>query len=133
MPDAMHHNTKTIVLYDGWCSVCSASATKLQRMDKHDRLNMIDLREDPSIIETHALDPKEVRRVMHAITPDGEIVTAMDALRATMSAIGRGWMLAWTRIPIISWICDRLYLAFANNRLRFFKRKHACDDACSIE
>ena len=124
---------KTIVLYDGWCSVCSASATKLRRMDKHDRLELISLRDDAAHIETHGLDPKEVRRVMHAITPEGEVLVAMDALRATMSAVGRGWMLSWTRIPIISWICDRFYLWFANNRLRFFKRKHACDDACSID
>ncbi len=124
---------RTTVLYDGWCTVCSTSATRLRKMDKHNRLSMIDLREDESIMSRHELDPKEVRRVMHAITPDGEILTAMDALRATMSAVGRGWMLVWTRIPIISWLCDRFYLWFANNRLRFFKRKHACDDACSID
>ena len=124
---------RTIVLYDGWCAVCSASATRLRKMDKHNQLSIIDLREDESIVSRHKLDPKEVRRVMHAITPDGKILTAMDALRATMSAVGRGWMLSWTRIPIISWICDRFYLSFANNRLRFFKRKHACDDACSID
>ncbi len=133
MPDATPPNTKTIVLYDGWCSVCSASATKLRRMDTHNRLDMIDLRQDPSIIDTYALDPKEVRRVMHAITPEGEMLVAMDALRATMRAVGRGWMLAWTRIPIVSWVCDRFYMWFADNRLRFFKRKHACDDACSID
>jgi predicted DCC family thiol-disulfide oxidoreductase YuxK len=94
---------------------------------------MIDLRQDPSIIDTYALDPKEVRRVMHAITPEGEVLIAMEALRATMRAIGRGWMLAWTRIPVVSWVCDRFYMWFARNRLRFFRVKEPCNDACSID
>jgi predicted DCC family thiol-disulfide oxidoreductase YuxK len=124
----------TKVLYDGWCVMCARAAERLRRLDRgRSRLEMIDLRQEDALVREHQLDAKEVRRVMHAITPDGEVLVAMDALRATMRAVNRGWMIAWTRIPLISWACDRFYLWFANNRLRFFKVKDPCDDACSID
>lgn len=119
----------TIVLYDGWCSVCSNAAQRLRDLDgERGRLKLVDLRIDDSLVQEHQLDPKEIRRVMHVITPDGRVLVAMDAVRATMQAVGRGWLIAWTRIPLISWVCDRLYLWFANNRLRFFPSKASCEN-----
>lgn len=124
---------RTTVLYDGWCTLCRASAGKLRRLDRHNRLDMVDLRTDNTLAQRHNLDPTEVRRVMHAITPDGRVLVAMDALRATMHATGRGWMLAWTRLPVLAWVCDRLYLLLANNRLSLFGRSRACDEGCPID
>lgn len=125
----------TIVLYDGWCSVCSQLADRLRKLDDgRGRLKLLDIRQDDAIVREHNLDPKEVRRVMHAITPEGRVLVAMDAVRATMHAVGRGWLLAWTRIPLISWVCDRFYIWFAHNRIRFFGNKQACDDgSCRID
>lgn len=117
-------HTPTIVLYDGWCSVCTNVAKRLRTLDDgRGRLELVDLREDERLLTLHQLDPKEIRRVMHAITPDGRVLVGMDAVRETMRAVGRGWLLAWTGLPLISWVCDRLYLWFANNRLRFFPVK----------
>tara|TARA_E500000318_G_scaffold1676_3_gene2213 strand:+ start:55197 stop:55586 length:390 start_codon:yes stop_codon:yes gene_type:complete len=129
MPDA-----PTIVLYDGICPSCNHVADRLRRIDDgRGKLKLVDLRQDQTYSEAHDLHPAEIRRVMHAITPDGRVHKAMDAVRVTMQAVDRGWMLAWTKLPLISWVCDRLYLWFAKNRLRFFKGKRSCDDACSIE
>lgn len=117
-------NKPTIVLYDGWCSVCSGIADRLRTLDRgRGRLKLVDLRTDDTLLKEHDLEPKEIRRVMHAITPDGRVCTAMDAVRQTMRAANRGWLIAWTRLPIVSWLCDRFYLWFANNRLRFFPAK----------
>lgn len=114
----------TIVLFDGWCSACTHVAQRLRKLDDgRGRLELVDLRQDDSLVRAHALEPKEVRRVMHAITPDGRVLIAMDAVRACMRAVDRGWLLAWTRLPLISWVCDRFYQWFANNRLRFFPMK----------
>lgn len=119
MPD-----TPTIVLYDGWCSVCTSVADRLRQLDDNrGRLTLVDLRQDDTLLKQHNLEPKEIRRVMHAITPDGRVLIAMDAVRAAMRAVGRGWLIAWTRLPLISWVCDRFYIWFAHNRMRFFPMK----------
>jgi len=122
----------TIILYDGWCSLCTKSAAKLRKLDNNrGLLELIDLREHPSLIEQHNLDPAQIRRVMQAITPDATVLTAMDALRHAMGRLGRGWMLNWTRLPILRPLTDRLYLTLANNRHRWFSRHHSCtSDEC---
>lgn len=125
-----------VVLYDAMCSVCTNTAAKLRKLDNNrNRLLMVDLRQETTLLEKHNLSPADVRRVMHAITPDGQVLTAMNALRTIMSAVGRGWMINWTKLPIIRPITDRLYIAFANNRLRWFSKpisKPTCPDgACS--
>ena len=118
----MNNDRPTVVLYDGICPTCTHVAARLRRLDDgRGRLLLVNLREDTTYTQQHDLHPAEVRRVMHAITPDGRVHKAMDAVRVTMQAVGRGWLLAWTRLPLISWVVDRFYLWFANNRLRFFK------------
>ena len=125
-------SSPTIVLYDGWCSLCSASAIKLRKLDKNrNQLQMVDLRKESELLEVHNLDASEVRRVMHTITPDGQVHLAMDALRLAMSAVGRGWTINWTKLPIIRPITDHLYITFAKNRLRWLGKSTCVDGACS--
>ena len=116
------NSTPTIVLYDGWCSLCSKSADKFTKLDNNrNRIQCIDLRTDPSLIDQHDLNPAEIRRVLHIITPDNQVLTAMNALREIMRILDRRWMIQWTRLPIVRPITDHLYLLFANNRHRLFK------------
>lgn len=130
MPNAT--DEPIIVLYDAMCSVCSATANKLRKLDNsRNRLSMVDLRQETTLLEKHNLSPADVRRVMHAITPDGQIHIAMDAVRLSMQAVGRGWMINWTKLPIIRPITDRLYITFANNRLRWFGKHNCNNTTCS--
>lgn len=130
----MSESPSTIVLYDGMCSACSASAAKLRKLDGgRGRLELVDLRQETDLLEAHGLSASEIRRVMHTITPDGRVHLAMDALRVTMSAIGRGWMLGWTTLPGIRWATDRLYLWFAKNRLRWFAGSSCEDGVCAVD
>jgi len=125
---------QTIILYDGWCSICTNTAAKLRRLDRNtNRLTLIDFRRDNSYIADHNLDPVKIRRVLHAITPAGQVLTAMDALRHTMKQVRRNKSIAWTALPILRPITDRLYLAFANNRHRLPGSHKSCPDGeCSI-
>lgn len=126
-------NAPTIILYDGWCSLCTKSAAKLRKLDNNRALiELVDLREHPSLIEQHHLDPAQVRRVMHAITPDGTVLTAIDALAHAMTKLGRGWLISWTRLPILRQITDRLYLILADNRHGWFSRHRCTDGSCEI-
>lgn len=125
---------QVIVLYDGWCSLCVKSMEKFRRFDDgNDRLWLIDFREDNELIELHDLDPAEVRRLIHSITPDGTVHTGMNAICVAMKAVGRGWMVSWTRLYFFRWCTDRFYLWFADRRLRWFGRRGCIDDQCRID
>ncbi len=124
-----------IVLYDGWCSVCTRGARRLTPFERAhpEKLALRDLRTHPELMEAHGIDPGEARRVMCAITSDGDVVKGMDAVRATARVVGRGWMISWTALPGIRWVVDRFYGWFARNRLRWFRTSDCPDGACSVE
>ena len=51
---------------------------------------------------------------MHALAPDGRLLAGMDAIRAAYSAVGLGWLLAPTRLPLARRLAERAYLAMPN-------------------
>ncbi len=55
--------------------------------------------------------------MLHVRTPDGRVVCAMEAVRAAYRAVGLGWLVAPTGWPGLRPVFDRLYAAFARNRL----------------
>lgn len=116
------------MLFDGYCSACRAATKPLRARDPNaQRLTLIDFREDPTLIDTHNLSPADVRREMHAITDSGTVLTGMDAVRATLTAVNRGWTLAWTKLPLIRQLADAAYRLFARHRLTLFGSKRTPD------
>ena len=73
---------------------------------------------------------------MHVICPRVGLLTGMDALRASYSAVGLGWLLAPTRLPLIRPLTDWLYLGFARHRMRISRwlglTRVSCDGACDV-
>ena len=50
---------------------------------------------------------------MHALAPDGRLLVGMDAIRAAYSAVGLGWLLAPTRLPLVRRLAERaLFVAY---------------------
>jgi len=126
-------NLQVIVLYDGWCSLCVKSMEKFRRFDGDNRrLKLIDFRENDMLIELHDLDPAQVRRLIHSIGSDGTVHTGLNAISMIMKAVGRGWMVSWTRVFFFRWCTDCLYLWFADRRLRWFNNHKCKNDHCSI-
>jgi predicted DCC family thiol-disulfide oxidoreductase YuxK len=122
------------LLYDGECPFCRREAQWLKRRDRGGRLMLEDITAlgfDPS---RYGLTRQEVMDVLHVVLPDGRIVRGAEAVRQAYQAIGLGWLVAPTRLPVVRGVLDRLYLAFAHNRVglgRWFGRR--CQGgACSM-
>ena len=110
------------LLYDGACPICSLEMRRLSSLDGGRRLECLDIAApgfDPARYGTTM--PALMDR-MHAIAPDGRLLAGMDAIRAAYSAVGLGWLLAATRLPVVSRLADRVYLAFARNRYAISRR-----------
>lgn len=118
-------NATIKLLYDGNCPICAAEMRRLRRLDRRGRLAFED-------ISTPGFDPlryektrEQLMGAMHAILPDGGIVTGMEAFRRAYAAAGHGWLLAPTGWPLLRPLFDSLYRRFAGNRMkigRFFGR-----------
>jgi predicted DCC family thiol-disulfide oxidoreductase YuxK len=109
-------NWQMKLLYDGDCPFCRREVAWLRRHDRHRRLALEDISAvgfDPA---WYGLSWAEVRGVLHGILPDGRVVRRVEAIREAYRAIGLGWLMAPTRLPVVSWFLDRAYDAFARNR-----------------
>lgn len=123
------------VLYDGQCSLCRQQRRSLEKRDDRGRLDFVDIhgeRFDPKQLN---VDPQAVHREMHVVKPDGTVLRAMDAVRAVYRAVGRGWLVAPTRWPLLRPLFDALYRLIARYRPRGGGpgTPHCRDGACRTD
>lgn len=112
------------ILVDGLCHLCSKESAMLQRMDKgKGRLGIVDIAEpgfDPS---DYGRSMDELMGEIHGVTADGKLITGVEVFRQAYAAVGWGWLLNWTRLPIIRQLAEFVYHGFAWLRLRLPRMK----------
>ncbi len=67
---------------------------------------------------------KQLEKQIHAILPDGTIISRMDVIRAAYREIGLGWLTVPMGWPLLRPLFDGLYGLVAKYRLsisRFFR------------
>jgi len=106
------------VFYDGACPLCRREVAWLRRRDRKETVSFIDIAApdfDPTPLgKTHSA----LMAKMHVRTPDGTWRQGMEAFRRLYAAVGLGWLLAPTRLPLLRELADKAYALFARNRLR---------------
>lgn len=121
------------ILVDGECPLCEREAELLRRLDGgRGRLELVD-------ISAAGFDPARYGRSfetlmarIHGVLPDGTVIEGVEVFRRAYAAVGRGWVLGWTRLPGLRVLADAGYRWFARNRLRWTGRQDACGtDACA--
>ena len=82
------------------------------------------------------LDWQALNDRIHGITQDGEILIGLDATHRAWSEVGKGWVYAPLRWPIIRYFADKAYLIFAKNRYKisyWLTGKKRCDTNCKVK
>jgi predicted DCC family thiol-disulfide oxidoreductase YuxK len=112
---------RLVVMYDRDCGLCQATARRLDRWDRHDRLEMLSLqdaalsdrplvvqaaRDNPVLEELHVLDERS-----------GRIDAGGDAALAIASALPGGRLIRPLRsFPPARWVVGAAYGLIARNR-----------------
>ncbi len=122
------------MLYDGLCPLCKREVRVIARHDKQGVIEPVDITAPGFDAGQFGLTLTAVHARIHAILPDGSVVTGMEAFRRIYDALGMGWLWRWTGWPILRSIFDVLYAGFAKvrPRLQCFSRK-CVNNACSTE
>jgi predicted DCC family thiol-disulfide oxidoreductase YuxK len=122
------------LLYDGQCPFCRREVKWLKRHDRESRLAVEDIAAEGFDPAQYGLTQDEVMGVLHGILPDGRVVRRVEAIRYAYQAIGLGWLVTPTRLPMLREMLDWLYDLFARNRVRWgrwFGRECQCG-ACAM-
>jgi len=120
------------VLYDGSCSLCRSSVSRLRRFDPHQRIELLDLHDPAAQTRFPQVDREAAMRWMQAVDPLGQVWSGAEAW-AQIGMLLPGWnLVAWLLlVPGIRWLSAKIYGWVARNRYRW--NSSLCEDGtCSL-
>lgn len=118
------------VFYDGACPLCMREIAMLRRRDRRGRIRFTDIADAAFDAHAYGKTHDELMAKMHGRLPDGTWVQGVEVFRRLYVAVGFAWLVAPTRLPLISHALDWGYAIFARNRLRWTGRCTA--ETCAV-
>lgn len=115
------------LLFDGECPLCTREVRLLERLNKRGRLALEDIAAPGFDPAAYGRTLEQLMGHIHAVLPDGQLVTGMEAFRRSYTAVGLGALAAPTGWPGLRSLFDHGYSWFARNRLRLTGRASDCD------
>lgn len=105
------------IFYDGTCPLCVKEMASLTEKDNGNNLETIDL-SNAELSKFPNINVTEANIILHALDDNGNLLLGLDAVHRAWQLVGRGWIYAPLRWPLIKPLADRLYILFAKNRYR---------------
>jgi predicted DCC family thiol-disulfide oxidoreductase YuxK len=111
---------RAVLIYDGDCPVCRASALWLMRLAlESGRLEILPGRSDARRARFPQISEEAAAQAMQLVLPDGRVLSGADAVPEILRAIrGLGWMAAFFDLPGVRPLARRVYGWIATNRMR---------------
>lgn len=109
--------TKLTIFYDGTCPLCTKEMHALKQRDVKQAIKIVDIYSD-DFSDYPQIDAQKANTILHALNDNNELILGLDVTHRAWQLVGRGWLYAPLRWPLLKPIADWLYLRFANNRYR---------------
>ncbi len=120
------------VFYDGACPICAREMALMKRLDRTQRLTLLDFSLAGFDAAPTGLAVADLSAVIHAEWADGTVITGVEVFRAIWEAVGLGFLSRLSRLPLVAPLMTKAYGWFARNRLRLTGRNNACPgNACT--
>jgi predicted DCC family thiol-disulfide oxidoreductase YuxK len=119
-------NSKSIILFDGLCNLCSGSVQFVIRRDKINIFLFASLQSKfgQEKLSEFKLDQNNLYSII--LIRDNSFFQHSDAILDICKQLGGGWMLLYGLKIIPRFIRDSIYNWISNNRYRFFGKKQSC-------
>lgn len=121
---APSENWQVEVFFDGDCPLCKREINWLRKRDKDKRVKFTDIASAEFDASVLGKTQDELMARIHGRLPNGAWIEGVEVFRQLYSAVGFGWLVAPTRLPLIRSLLDLGYRIFARYRLRLTGR---CD------
>lgn len=121
------------VFYDGDCPFCRREIAWMMRRPGAATIQFTDLARPGFAPQSYGTTRQRLMAEIHGRLPDGSWITGVEVFRLTYAAIGHTWLVALSRLPIVSSAIELGYRWFARYRLRLTGRCATVADACTVE
>ncbi|TQV78938.1 DUF393 domain-containing protein [Exilibacterium tricleocarpae] len=91
---------------------------KLSELDHQRRIRLVDLHEPQFERDYPHIDRNAALAALHGELPDGQVLKGLDTSHRAWSLVGRGWLTAPLRWPLLRLVADGCYRLFARHRYR---------------
>lgn len=128
-------NLKFKIFYDSFCPLCLIEMRKLKSFDAASEIEFVDIQSSMFTHNYPQHDWKAFNDRIHAQLPDGTIISGLDATYEVWKIVGKGWVYAPLRWPIVRWFADKMYNVFARRRYQIsyiLTGKRRCDRCQSL-
>ena len=106
------------LLYDGSCPICQKEVAWLWQLNKQGKLFLQDINAPEFNPELYQTSYTSFMAEIHGYSADRKLIKGMPVFRSAYKAVGLGWLLAPTGWPILKPVFDRMYLLFAQHRIK---------------
>lgn len=118
------------VFFDGACPLCRREVNMLKWFDRKDRIRTADIAAVDFSPASYGKTMQEFMDEIQGRRPDGSWIIGVEVFRQLYTAIGLGFIVWFTRWPLISHLLEFGYRIFAKNRLSLTGR--CSSDTCDI-
>ena len=114
-----------VLIYDGECAMCRASALWLMRLAlSGGALEILPCRSGPRRARFPRISDEACMTAMQLVLPDGRVLTGADAVPELLRRIrGLGWLATVFALPGARPLARRFYAWVARNRMRLSCRR----------
>lgn len=106
------------IFYDGDCPLCSLEMRHLKAVDRHNKIELENIREADFFARFPEIDYAQAVKVLHARTADDRLLTGLEVTERAWTLVGFGPLLGALRCTLTRPLLDRAYDRFARNRHR---------------
>ncbi|WP_339720853.1 DUF393 domain-containing protein [uncultured Paraglaciecola sp.] len=114
----MKQNSPLTLFYDGFCPLCLLEINKLKQLDVQQNITFVDIQKPSFSADYPQLDWQALNARIHGYLQDGSLISGLDVTYLAWKLVGKGWVYAPLRWPVIRWFADSAYNLFAKNRYR---------------
>lgn len=133
LPPPADRSGSDVVIYDGQCKFCTASARRLARADRHERLSFLSLHDPEVQRRWPTLAHDDLMQYVYVCTPSGACHRGAEALKyLSVRLPSLYWMAPFLHIPGMMPVWQALYRAFAKRRYRFGRIESCEDGSCRL-
>jgi predicted DCC family thiol-disulfide oxidoreductase YuxK len=123
------------LFYDGLCPLCEMEIKHLKKIDLQNNLTFVDIMASDFSEHYPQLDWQALDDRIHGMCEDGTLLIGLDATHRAWSEVGKGWVYAPLRWPVIRFFADKAYILFAKNRHKisyWVTGKKRCETDCKV-
>jgi predicted DCC family thiol-disulfide oxidoreductase YuxK len=114
------------MLYDGECALCMKEVDFLRKRaaSSGDKIDFVDIASPDFSAEQNAgIEYETAMAKIHALKPDGQVLTGIAVFRELYEAVGLGWVYGFTANAGVERAANAVYDAWARYRTQITGRK----------